>query len=255
MSPSEHTSVPPLRRRRYPEIAAGGYSRVDGKISMFLRIDALLEEMDGHLTVLDFGAGRGRGVEDGSPLHRRLQDLRRPNRTVIGVDVDPVVLENPLVDDAHVIGPDGRIPLPDGSVDLVLSEFVLEHLDDPEASARELERVMKPGAWLCACTPNRWGYLAIAARLVPNRLHVAVLARLQPHKKAEDTFPTRYRLNTRAAFRRHFPTERFEVIAYTHEAEPDLYSGGRAIIERLVAMSRFLPSALQSLWLVYIRKR
>lgn len=38
-----------------------------------------------------------------------------------------------------------RLPIPDASVDYVVSLQVLEHVDDPEQVIREIERVLKPG--------------------------------------------------------------------------------------------------------------
>jgi SAM-dependent methyltransferase len=170
------------------------------------------------------------------------------------VDVDPVVVDNPRVDEGRVIA-DGRIPVDDASVDLIVSDFTWEHIDDPAAVVRELDRILLPGGWICARTPNRWGYIALGARLVPNRLHVSALRSLQPDKKEEDTFPTRYRLNTRRSLERHFPADRFSVHAFTLDAEPHLYAGGRKAITAAIAVAHRLPAPLRSMWQVFIQKR
>jgi 2-polyprenyl-3-methyl-5-hydroxy-6-metoxy-1,4-benzoquinol methylase len=47
---------------------------------------------------------------------------------------------------------------------------VFEHIEDPEWLARELLRIVKPGGLIAAFTPNKFGYFAVAARMVPNRL-------------------------------------------------------------------------------------
>src|SRR5436190_2873624 len=46
------------------------------------------------------------------------------------------------------IGDDGRVPLDDGSVDLVLSTQVLEHIPDVPAYLGEARRLLKPGGIL-----------------------------------------------------------------------------------------------------------
>jgi SAM-dependent methyltransferase len=247
--------LPPHAYQRYPELAAGGYSRVDGKVAFYQRVQALIGECPERPVIVDFGAGRGAGAEDPVALRRRLVDLRGPDRRVIGLDVDPVVLGNPLVDDAAVIPGSGRLPLEDASVDLLVCDFVWEHIDDPETVVAEFHRVLKPGGWVCALTPNRWGYIAVAARMVPNRLHVAALRRLQPHKAERDTFPTAYRMNTRRAFERLFPSDRFHLVAYTHDPEPYLYAGSSLLFTTVVSGLRFLPPALRSLWMVFVQKR
>ena len=46
-----------------------------------------------------------------------------------------------------------RIPVPDGRLDCVFSESVLEHLEDPQKCLREFSRVLKPGGRLIIAVP------------------------------------------------------------------------------------------------------
>jgi len=140
----------------FPETAAGGYSRVDGTVEFYGRVNALLQP---HMTVLDFGAGRGAGIQDDLvPYRRSLRTLKGKCKRVIGVDVDDAVVGNPGLDESYVIEPGGRIPLENESVELIVSDATFEHITDPSPVTKELDRVLKPGGWLCARTPNRWGY-------------------------------------------------------------------------------------------------
>jgi len=240
---------------KFPETAAGGYSRVDGTVAFYQRVNALIHDQPGPVTIVDFGAGRGESVDDPLPFRRELRDLRGAGRRVVGVDVDPAVHENPVVDEAHVVGPDGEIPLPDGSVDVIVSRYTWEHIDHPDAVVAEMGRVLRPAGWICAQTPNRWGYIALGARLVPNRLHVGSLRRLQPWKQERDTFPTRYRMNTRRDIRRLFPSHSYAVYAYTFDAEPDLYAGGSRLVAGAIGALTHVPGPFKSLWDVFIQKR
>jgi len=52
-----------------------------------------------------------------------------------------------------VLGPNQRLPFVDGAFDGVMSLAVLEHLPDPQAAAREIGRVLKPGGRLLAVAP------------------------------------------------------------------------------------------------------
>lgn len=90
-----------------------------------------------------------------------------------------------------------NLPLPDASVDLIMSRSVFEHLTDPEAVYRELARVLKPGGRILFLTANMWDYGTQVARLVPNRFHARVV-KMTEGRKEEDTFPTAYRTNTRS---------------------------------------------------------
>lgn len=242
----------PIMRRCYPESAAGGFSRVDGVIEFFTRVNALITPES---TVLDFGAGRGLGAEDPVPYRRHLRMLRGRVREVIGVDVDPVVLGNPGVDRACVIRPGDPLPLPDASVDLVVSENTFEHLAEPLEVAAEFERVLKPGGWLCARTPNRWGYIGLAANLVPNRWHVAVLRYAQPARQSRDVFPTHYRLNSFAQLRRAFPPDRFQHASYSYNPEPAYFGSSLLGWRVMQAISRLLPEQHGASLFVFLRKR
>lgn len=239
--------------RFYPETAAGGYSRVDGSVEFYTRIRALLEP---HMEVLDFGAGRGWAVvDDPNPTRSRLANLRGACAKVVGVDIDPVVRDNPGLDEAVVIEPGDRLPFADQSFDLVVSDHVFEHLDDPAAVAVELDRVLRPGGWICARTPNRDGYIAWGARLVPNGLHSRALRRLQPGRHSVDVFPTRYRLNTRAALAYHFPSDRYRHSTYGFNTEPAYTGGWSPLWVLLWAWLRVAPEALSATWFVFLQKR
>lgn len=239
--------------RFYPEIAAGGYSRVDGSVEFYTRVRALLRP---DMQVLDFGAGRGWAVvDDPNPARRRLADLRGECARVVGVDVDPAVRDNPVLDEAVVVEAGRPLPFPAQSFDLVLSDHVFEHLDEPAAIAAELDRVLRPGGWICARTPNRNGYIALGARLVPNALHTRVLQRLQPHRQAVDVFPTHYRLNTRAALLRHFPAHRYQHCTYGASMEPAYTGGSTTLWVLLWAWLRIAPECLCATWFVFLRKQ
>ena len=141
--------------------------------------------------ILDLGAGAGIVSE---------MNFRGQVARVCGIDLDQRVLNNPFLDEA-VCGTGGSIPYPDATFDLVFSDNVLEHLDQPEEVFREVARVLKPGGKFLAKTPNRYHYVPTFARLTPLAFHQLV-NRLRG-RKSEDTFPTRYKANTIADVSRH----------------------------------------------------
>jgi SAM-dependent methyltransferase len=99
---------------------------------------------------------RGRLLEVGSSLGFLLDDFRRDGWDVLGVDPNseacriarerlglPVV--NAILEQAGV---------DDASCDVVLLNHVIEHLDDPLRTLREVNRVLKPGGHFVIETPR-----------------------------------------------------------------------------------------------------
>jgi len=239
--------------RLYPEVGAGGFTRHDGFVEFYTRVNALLRPDS---DVLDFGAGRGLwAIEPFPDLHKSLRGYHERVRRVAGVDVDPVVMNNATLAEAHVIEPGGPLPFDDESFDVVVADHVLEHVDAADAAtvAGELLRVLRPGGWLAARTPNKWGIIGLGARTVPNDLHTRVLSRLQPARKEEDVFPVRYSMNTRSQLARYFP-EPHQLIVYGHASEPT-YFGSSAPIWRLVQfLDRLTPPRFAPTLMVFVRK-
>jgi SAM-dependent methyltransferase len=54
--------------------------------------------------------------------------------------------------------PGGRVPLPDGAAEVVLSTQVLEHVADPEAYLLECRRLLRAGGVLLLSTHGTWPY-------------------------------------------------------------------------------------------------
>ena len=242
------------RERMYPEVGAGGFTRHDGFVEFYVRVSALMKPES---RVLDFGAGRGLWADGTLPeFHRNLRDLRARAKEVVGVDVDPVVLQNTTLDHAHVIEPGRPLPFEPGSFDLVVADHVLEHVarEDAPTIVSDLERIVAPGGWFAARTPNKWGMIGIGARAVPNRLHVAVLRALQPGRRAEDVFPTRYAMNTRKHLKRLFGAN-WDLYVYGHASEPQ-YAGQNVVAWRAAAfVDRLTPPRMLPTLMVFARRR
>lgn len=151
-------------------------------------VDVCLRQQRGVL--LDVGCGRD------APL---LKQYRGRAERLIGLEVIDYRTDDP--DFTLLTGPMSRIPLPDQSVDVMMARAVIEHIQDPEPSLREVHRVLKPGGTFVFLTANFWDYASLIAMAVPNRWHPMIVARTEG-RKTEDVFPTAYKLNTRSAIAR-----------------------------------------------------
>lgn len=246
--------MPSVFERLYPEMAAGGYDRDDQVVQFFFRLHALLKS---EMTIVDFGAGRGLVADHPPSYLRDLKILRGRVAKVIGVDVDPAVLSNETVDQAFVIDGDGSIPLPNESVDLVFSCATFEHLDDPRLSAQELHRILKPGGWVCAWTVNKWGYVAIVARLIPNAFHAKFVrvAEGRGAREEKDVFPTRYKLNTIRSLNKYFDEKKWLNCSYYVPGHPSYNAGSLFIARALNFYNKLVPSFLQKNLHVFMQKK
>jgi SAM-dependent methyltransferase len=234
----------------YPEMSAGGFSHVDGTVQFYTRVNALLTPA---MSVVDYGAGRGEWARDPVAYRRELRALRGKVREVIGADIDAAVQSNESVDRCVLCPDAATIPLDDSSVDLIVSDHTFEHLDRPADIAREMARILRPGGWICARTPNRFGYIAAATSLIPNRRHAAMLRALQPGREAIDVFPTRYRLNTLRAVSRYFPSPRFANYSYYWAGEPSYFGRSQAVARLIRAGCGVLPSSMQPKLFIFLR--
>jgi SAM-dependent methyltransferase len=246
-------SISPVLASAFPETAAGGYTRMDGSVEFYSRIQALLRP---EMRVLDFGAGRAQWFEDDFCHYRRsVRQIKGKVREVVACDVDPAVLSNRSADSVVHVPLDEHLPFENGTFDLIVADYVFEHISHPQEMANELGRVLAPGGWLCARTPNALGYVALASRLVNNRAHVKLLRKVQPGRKAMDVFPTVYRLNTLGAVRRYFPDSQYVNCTYRYDAEPAYFFGNRAIFASLRFVQWLLPPQCSSQLFVFLRKR
>lgn len=239
-----------LPRQGWDELVEQRLYRMDSLLTFLTTAQALAARA---CEVVDVGCGRGAGVT-GSQSGHSWQDLRGENRKVIGIDVDPAAAVNPVIDEFRLIGGDGLWPIGDASVDLVVCDWVLEHIEDPGLFVRELGRVLRPGGFFVARTVNRHGLLGVGARLVPEGLHERLLGRLQPGREQRDIFPTHHRMNTERSLVRLLG-DQFEV-AVAHRTGLEQYLLPWAGLARAVdAVERHLPQALHMTLVVVARRR
>ena len=227
----------------------GGYLPYDGGIEFFGRVRTVLNSSS---VVVDLGAGRGAWFfEDTSDTRRQLRDLKPTVAKVIGLDVDPAVLTNPTTSENYLIR-DDRFPLEDKSVDVIIADYVLEHIHDVAKFVSEIGRILKPGGYFFARTPHKYHYVCIAARLIKNSQHVAFLSRAQPQRKAEDVFPTFYRLNTCGDVKKAF--SEYENYSYLYASEPNYYFGKKLVYGLFSIAHALMPSIAKANIYVVVRK-
>jgi ubiquinone/menaquinone biosynthesis C-methylase UbiE len=158
--------------------------------------EALKHYVDSGTRWLDAGCGRhllGAGLES---IER---ELKAHTGLLVGVDLQiskqADVEETPLRACADL----DQLPFADETFQLITCNMVVEHLEKPVVTFRELARVLTPGGFLAIHTPNALGYVAAAGRLakaVLPRRWILKLIHWAESREPEDVFPTFYRANT-----------------------------------------------------------
>lgn len=225
----------------YPEARFGNFTDIDGTIIFYTRVNGLLKPSN---IVLDVGCGKSTIDKENIPFRKYLRTIRGKVTKVIGIDIDKDAGVNPYIDEFRLIKNESW-PIDDESIDLIISDSVLEHIDNPEVFFLEAHRVLKNDGYICLRTPNRWGYVALFASLIPNKYHAKILKFTQGEREEEDVFPTLYKCNSIGKIKKMMKKHDFEYVVYGYECEPS-YLGFSTIAYRIgVLHQKIAPGFLR----------
>jgi ubiquinone/menaquinone biosynthesis C-methylase UbiE len=187
--------------------------------------------------VLDAGCGR----------RTRLADHRDQISELVGIDMDEeACAANEALDAGFVSDLCAPLPFPDGSFDVVYSNFVIEHLEQPPAAFAEWRRVLRPGGALIVLTSNRASPPLLLADLMPQRLRLG-LKRAGAGVAERDVIPAHYRANTPRRLRTQLSDAGFRAIRVEHVATLHRYAERAPRIAAVVReFERRLPATLRS---------
>ena len=172
----------------------GKFSTNDGTIDFYLRVRTLINKKK---IVLDLGAGEGIWFNDKSniKIRKSIQYLKKDVKKLYTADIDKSVLKN---ESSHknLLIKKNLIPLKKNSIDIIICDWVFEHIENPITFYTEINRVLKKGGVLCARTPHKFNYFSIASYILEgSNLKDLLLKKIQPGRK--EYFKSFYRLNTR----------------------------------------------------------
>ena len=134
--------VDPARRRGYLAHILGAEVRGSALAGLLPR--------DGR--IVEVGCGTGGLIAAACRLGLEIEGVDIASRwlVVAGRRLDDLGLSAPLVAASA-----DQLPYADGSIDTIVADSLLEHLDDPSAAVREWARVLRPGGTLLVWSPNR----------------------------------------------------------------------------------------------------
>jgi len=168
------------------------FRAMPGLTALFIRF--LIEECrarDGKAVVLDIGAGEGIGRKV-----ERARQARAEMGELWGVEPDTSVTPHEGIFDNYQHALMETADLPENYFDIAFSYMVMEHVEDPEAFMKAVERVLKPGGVYLFCTPNGQHYFTIiGGALKAIRLDELILRLLRGKQVDEYHYPVQYKFN------------------------------------------------------------
>jgi ubiquinone/menaquinone biosynthesis C-methylase UbiE len=135
--------------------------------------------------VADLGGGRHCAYLDCLPTEHSLR--------LVAVDISADELAaNTEVAECRVANVAEELPFADGEVSLVLSRFLLEHVEAVPAAATHMGRVLTPGGVAIHFLPCRFSTFAVVARVLPFGLLLNLLHRVSPETRGTVEFDVYY---------------------------------------------------------------
>ena len=220
-------SVQNAYRERYRAIRPGWRSSGD-------QLEAIVRSrVTPQSRVLDLGCGRGGIVEL----------FWRDVRFAAGLDPDTPSLTEHRAEGMPVVrGVGERLPFVDGSFDVIVCLWVLEHLDAPTETLAEVRRVLTPGGHFIFLTPNMRNPLMLANRI--GKALPSLQRRLVPRfygRQEADTFPVQYRANTVEAVREHAQAAGLDVYDLRVVPDPTYLAMNSIMFNASVMSERLMP--------------
>jgi SAM-dependent methyltransferase len=185
--------------------------------------------------VLDLGCGRTGGIER----------FWRQARLAVGIDPDHGSLAGRQQGMAVLQGHGESLPFADAAFDMVVSVWVIEHLEAPELVFKEVARVLRPGGHFIFLTPNAHNPLVFGNRVgqVAPWLQQRLVANVYGRGKS-DTFAVRYRANTTARLRALASETGFTVNEIKVIADPTYVAFNALMFRAAMLGERVLPAGL-----------
>ncbi len=175
--------------------------------------------------------------------------LSNITKELIGLDIDDIIKKNIYVSKAFLYKGD-RFPFPSNSFDVVVSNYVNEHIKNPDEHLKEVYRVLKKNGLYIFRTPNIYYYVTIVSKFSPHWFHKLIANRLRNlPEDYHDPYPTYYKFNSRRKCIELLTKNDFRIIEIVMIEKEPLYGLSLRVLfflfmayERIVNSTRFFSS-------------
>lgn len=143
----------------------------------------------------------GRLLDAGCGRYLKFSKEFAAKAEVVGIDIESVLETSNKCAPYGVCGDLSHLPFASNYFDLIISRYVVEHLENPRVVFREIHRVLRPGGKVLLVTPNKYDYVSVIAALTPYSWHQRLVSRVFQVPE-NDVYPTLYRANTLSKIRK-----------------------------------------------------
>lgn len=202
----------------------GKFSTNDGTIDFYLRVRSVIQKS--HI-ILDLGAGAGDWFNNKNNIKmiKDIQFIKKEVKKVFAADIDKAVLNN-RSSHKNILIKNNKIPLKSNSVDIIISDWTLEHVETPKLFFKEANRVLKKGGKICIRTPHKYNYVSLINTLTEGTdFKNFLLKKSQPGKK--DPFKSYYKINTFRDIKKLF--KNYQIEYFIFNTDPAYYFNSKII--------------------------
>jgi SAM-dependent methyltransferase len=170
--------------KKHPQWIKSIFNSVKGVHDLY--DDCLLPLVKSDIRLLDAGCGK-KGI---------MNKYKRKTALTVGVDIELNALKCNIAIDYKIVSKVENLPFKNGTFDVIISQWVVEHLPNPRLAFKEFNRVLKEKGSLILVTNSIYNPLMMFNAIMPQGIRDRIKKRLLPLEIKEDTFPTYYRCNS-----------------------------------------------------------
>ncbi len=137
----------------------------------------------------------------------------------VGVDLSLNDLQQNTTVSQRVLANAEYLPFASASFDVLVSQWTIEHLQDPQSVFNEMSRIVRPGSKLILFTTNAHHYIPLVSRLVPDGIQRWLIQGLL-QRPSHESHPTFYRANTQRAINKLARTAGLQLNACVYVGNP-----------------------------------
>jgi len=170
--------------------------------------------------LLDVGCGR-KGI---------MERYVGRTRLAVGVDLSLDALKRNRVLDRLARAEAHRLPFKDHSFDVILTQWLVEHLERPDLACAEMARVLRPGGRMLIVTNSVYHPMMFLSAVLPAGLRDRAKKRVFPPEYEEDTFTTYYRCNSARRVRRLLSPLSLARVRFKYAGDVSIFVFSRVVI-------------------------